>query len=294
MKRSEGFFGLHFDFHAGADCNEIGKTFTEEMAREIIETLKPDFIQCDCKGHPGYSSYPTIAGNPAPGFVGDPLKIWRKVTSEYGVPLTMHYSGVFDRRAIELHPEWAATGEDKTPNKEMTSVFKGYADGLLIPQLIELANGYGVDAVWVDGECWASVPDFDEANVRAFEGEYKMKLKKDADGKYEKDSTEYKSFLDYSRGLFKDYLTRYVDAVHAEAPQFEIASNWAYSSFMPVPVESGVNFLSGDFNSVDSYNAARLDARVLCEQGMPWDLVAWGFFYTFQKNSTIATKGVPA
>ena len=39
-KRSEGFFGLHFDFHAGADCTEIGKTVTEEMIKEIIETLR--------------------------------------------------------------------------------------------------------------------------------------------------------------------------------------------------------------------------------------------------------------
>jgi hypothetical protein len=70
-KRSEGFFGLHFDFHAGADCTEIGKTVTEEMIREIIETLRPDFIQCDCKGHAGYSSYQTKVGTPAPGFVKD-------------------------------------------------------------------------------------------------------------------------------------------------------------------------------------------------------------------------------
>ena len=160
MKRSEGYFGLHFDFHAGADCTEVGKTVTEEMIREIIETLRPDYIQCDCKGHAGYSSYQTKAGNPVPGFIKDQLKIWRKVTKEHDIPLTMHYSGVWDARAIELHPEWAVINEDGSQNKNMTSTFKGYADGLLIPQLTELANEYGIDAVWVDGECWATVPDF--------------------------------------------------------------------------------------------------------------------------------------
>jgi len=44
-KQSEGFFGLHFDFHAGSDCMEVGKNVTDEMVRKIIETLKPDYIR---------------------------------------------------------------------------------------------------------------------------------------------------------------------------------------------------------------------------------------------------------
>ena len=25
LKRADSFFGIHFDFHAGADCTEVGK-----------------------------------------------------------------------------------------------------------------------------------------------------------------------------------------------------------------------------------------------------------------------------
>ena len=80
LRRDESFLGVHFDFHAGYDCTEIGKTVTPEMIERVIEQVHPDYLQCDCKGHPGISSYPTKVGNPAPGFVRDQLRIWRDVT----------------------------------------------------------------------------------------------------------------------------------------------------------------------------------------------------------------------
>jgi hypothetical protein len=162
LKRADSFFGIHFDFHAGPDCNEIGKNTTPEMVEKIIAAAHPDYIQIDCKGHPGLSSYPTKVGNPAPGFIGDPLRVWREVTAREGVALYMHYSGVWDSEAISRHPDWAAINPDGTTNKNATSFFGPYAEQLLIPQLRELAGDYRVDGAWMDGECWASVPDFSE------------------------------------------------------------------------------------------------------------------------------------
>ena len=293
-KRSEGFFGLHFDFHAGADCNEIGKNMSDDMVREIIEILKPDYIQCDCKGHAGYSSYPTKAGNPAPGFVKNHLEIWRRITKEYDIPLVMHYSGIWDARAVELHPEWAAINEDGSQNKSMTSQFKGYVDGLIIPQFVELAEDYGVDAVWVDGECWAVVPDFDGKIIDLFEKESGVKLIKNDEGKYDKSSAEYRKFLDFNRNQFFKYVAHYTDEIHSRAKNFEVASNWAFSSHIPQPVCVNVDYLSGDFSPVDSYNSSRFEARVLCEQNKPWDLMAWGFYFDFSNGSVQSVKSVDA
>ena len=108
MKRSEAFLGIHFDFHAGDDCDRVGARTTREMVASVIDKVQPDYIQIDCKGHRGYSSYPTEVGNPAPGFVGDPLRVWRDVTRERGIALFMHYSGVWDDHAARTHPQWAA------------------------------------------------------------------------------------------------------------------------------------------------------------------------------------------
>lgn len=78
MKRSESFYGFHFDFHANSNDKEIGKTLTDGMIDSLLTMTHPDFIQVDCKGHPGCSSYPTKVGNQAGGYTQDILKLFRE------------------------------------------------------------------------------------------------------------------------------------------------------------------------------------------------------------------------
>lgn len=271
-KRQDSFLGIHFDFHAGNQDTAIGKTVTEEMVNEVIEKVRPDYIQHDCKGHPGFSSYPTKVGNPAPGVVNDPLKIWRKVTAEHGVSLYMHYSGVWDAEFVRLHPEAARVDENGVADTKCTSVFGPYVDQLLIPQLKELRDVYGVDGVWLDGECWALNRDYSTFAAKAFKEStgFNVLPKSPQDANYA-------TFSEFCRQGFRDYLEHYVDSLHAYDGKFQIASNWAYSSFMPEPIRADVDFISGDFAQQNSFNIARFDARVMRNQGKPWDLMAWGF-----------------
>lgn len=272
LKRSESFLGIHYDFHAGPDCKEIGKNTTRAMVENIIDQVHPDYIQIDCKGHRGMSSYPTKVGNQAPGFVGDPLRIWRQVTAERGVALYMHYSGVWDSEAIVQNPSWAAIKSDGKPNDRATSFFSPYADKLLIPQLRELAGVYGVDGVWVDGECWASVPDYGEAALKAFREQTGI-----TDIPRKPSDPHWYEFLQFNRELFRKYLRHYITEVKKTHPDFQICSNWAFTDHMPEPVCVPVDFLSGDYSPDDSVNSARLSARYLARQGLPWDLMAWSF-----------------
>ena len=270
-RRADSFFGLHFDFHAGANDTLIGKTVTPQMVQSLIDRVRPDFIQIDCKGHPGYSSYPTRVGNSVGTFVGDPLRVWREVTARNGVALYMHYSGVVDERAIELHPEWAAVN-DNDSRGWATSVFSPYVDELLIPQLKELAGEYGVDGVWVDGENWGTIPDYGEKATELFTQKTGItEIPKNSSDPY------WYEWLQFHRQAFRDYLKHYTGAVHADFPNFQIASNWAYSSFMPEEITAGVDYISGDYTPLDAVNKARLEARVMTQQNIPWDLMAWGF-----------------
>lgn len=272
LKRSESFLGIHFDFHAGPDCTEVGKNTTREMILGILDQVKPDYLQVDCKGHAGFTSYPTRVGNPAPGFVGDPLKLWRQVTAERGVSLYMHYSGIWDAEAVRIHPDWAVVQADGKPSPRLTSPFGPYREKLLVPQLQELAGVYGVDGVWVDGECWATAPDYGDAAVRAF---------RDATGIQEipknSDSPNWNRWQDFHREAFRRYLRAYVTEMKRSHPRFEVASNWAFSDHMPEPVSADVAFLSGDFSPQNSLNSARFSARCLQDQGLPWDLMSWAF-----------------
>ena len=64
LTRAESFFGAHFDFHASNETPNIGANTTPEMVQAIIDAFHPDYLQVDCKGHPGFSSYPTKVGIP--------------------------------------------------------------------------------------------------------------------------------------------------------------------------------------------------------------------------------------
>jgi hypothetical protein len=287
LKRSDSFLGIHFDFHAGDDCNEIGKNTSREMVENIIKRVKPDYIQCDCKGHRGLSSYPTTVGHRAPGFVGDPLKIWREVTAEYGVALYMHYSGVWDTEAIKNHPEWARVDENGDIDPNNTSTFGPYVDKLLIPQLKELCDVYGIDGVWVDGECWATCHDYGEKVLKVFAEKTRIK-----DIPRKPDEPYYYEFTEFCRDAFRKYLKHYVDAMHKHNPNFQIASNWAYSSFMPEPADIDVDYISGDYSLQNSVNSARLEGRCMARQGKPWDLMAWSFSSRFREGGSSTKSAI--
>jgi hypothetical protein len=266
------FFGIHFDFHAREDCLEIGKTPFERTLKALLIRCRPDFVQCDCKGHPGISSYPTRVGTSAPGFVRDSLKIWRRVTARHGVALYMHYSGVWDNAAIARNPTWALIDKDGKRDPTITSVFGPYVDELLIPQMQELVDKYGVDGFWVDGDCWATCHDYGKKVLEAFHRETGI-----GNVPREPKDPHFYEFTEFCREGFRRYLRRYVNEVHRRCPGTRVASNWAFSSYMPEPVTVDVDFLSGDYSLTDSVNSARLQARCLMHQGKPWDLMAWGF-----------------
>lgn len=272
LRRADSFFGLHLDFHAGPDSTEIGRNLTREMIETLIDQTRPDFLQVDCKGHVGLSSYPTKVGYPAPGFVGDPLRLWRDVTAAHGVALYLHYSGVWDSEAIRHHPEWATVDAAGKADPNATSLWGGYADGLLLPQLRELASVYQADGVWIDGDCWAVVPDYSERALAAFRAATGIEQ---APRSYNEPHGF--EFLQFQRAAYRRYLAHVVGELKHSHPRFQVCSNWAFTDHMAEPVSVPVDFLSGDYSPKDSLNSARLSARYLLRQGLPWDLMAWGF-----------------
>lgn len=272
LKRSDCFFGVHFDLHASEDITDAGKTLTYAMIDTFLTRVRPDFIQIDCKGHPGISSYPTKVGYHVNGFEKDPLKLWREVTEKNHTSLFMHFSGVIDVKVVQQHPDWAVILANGEKSKQNVSFFSPYLDMYMIPQLKELSSEYRVDGAWIDGECWALQPDYGKASLDRFTKETGIaEIPHSASDKY------YPEFLEYTRSLFREHLKKYIDAIHQFNPEFQITSNWAYSSMMPEKVTIPVDFLSGDVTPQNGVFRSAFEARCLAPQGKPWDLMAWGF-----------------
>ncbi len=287
LSRAESFLGFHFDFHATTDNQAIGgRSFKNDLARMLREA-KPDYVQCDCKGHPGVSSYPTKVGNPAPKFAGDALKVWREETAKQGVALFMHYSGVWDTEALRLHPEWARIDENGNTDPDNTSVFGRYVHELMIPQLVELRRNYDVDGFWVDGDCWATGQDYHPDVLKKF-----RKLSGFRNVPKKLGDAGFFEFTEMCREAFREYVRAYVNALHDQCPGVQIASNWAFSSFMPEPVSVPVDFLSGDYAMIDAVNSARFEGRCLMHQGRAWDLMAWAFAAKSLKDCSFSAKSI--
>ena len=149
----------------------LGADISEDNIRDLLYRVKPDYVQYDCKGHAGWTGYPTAVGWASPGIVKDSLAVWRKATRDVGVGLFIHYSGVWDSKALAEHPDWARVGPDGKRDANATSVFGPYVDELLIPQLKEVTAKYGLDGVWADGECWATQLDYSPRALAAWKAE---------------------------------------------------------------------------------------------------------------------------
>ncbi len=279
------FFGLHFDLHPSATDTSLGADTTYAHIRAELEKVKPDFVQYDCKGHPGYTGYPTKIGVTSPGVVKDALKIWRRVTRDMGIPLSVHYSGVWDGVQWERHPEWARLRSDgrrfgEPDGPEMAPGFAPqpmaadslYDDVLLIPQLKEVIDLHDIDGVWVDGECWAAAPDWSARTRQLFTEATGI-----ADIPVRPEDAHWHDYMRFNRERFVAHLRRYAGALHNYKAGFAVCSNWAYTVRMPDDVDAPLDYLSGDFTWAFGLQSAELEAKFMDSRGLPWDLMAWGF-----------------
>lgn len=278
------FFGLHYDLHPGPDDTELGRETTYEHIRAELDKVKPDYVQYDCKGHPGWTGYPTEVGSASPGIVNDALRVWRDVTRDMGIPLSIHYSGVWDSRAIELHPEWACVDSNGKPSPNNTDRLSGYRKELMIPQLIEVVTRYDLDGVWIDGECWACQPCWTDRCRQEFTARTGI-----AEVPLKQGDPHWEEWLAFQRDLFIEHVNEYAAALHAAKPGVAVCSNWMYSVRQPEPVAAPLDYLSGDFNPSFGAERACAEARFLASRGLPWNLMAWAFLNTGSQGHTMKT-----
>ena len=276
-KRKDSFWGIHCDYHARPWMKAPGSTLCEEDIRKVCRELRPDFWQIDCKGHFGWASYPSQFSNAMPQFACDTLAMWRKVTREEGVALYLHYSGLWDEKYCSEHPEEGIMHADGT--YDTTRLFPGsrYVDELMIPQMCELAEKYGVDGFWIDGDNWVMQMDYRPETLKEFESETGICLNGQKPAK--PSDPYYQEYRDFNRELFRRYVRHYVDTLHAKFPNLQITSNWMFSDLMPEEVSVGLDYISGDISPFNSVNAARYAARFMPQQNMTWDIMGMGQRY---------------
>lgn len=265
-KRAGAYWGLHFDFHASDKNVGIGTMTDAAKLGEFLDAAKPDYIQVDTKGHPGYSSYFTKAGDAAPGMAVDHLKILREETKKRGIALIAHHSGLYDHAATDVHPDWCVVNRDGTRDNRVIDPCSPYADQRLIPQLKELAGEYGFDGVWVDGDNWVAKENYNPENLKKFYAATGFTSVDEA-----QNAPSHVAFRQFCRQQLREYIRHYAEAVKAEYPDFEICSN-GYSHHAPEEPLECLDFLSSDLMGKD----LRAIPRIYAIHGKPWDVMRWG------------------
>jgi hypothetical protein len=283
----ECYFGLHYDLHAGAGDTDLGTRCSEAELVPMLELMAPDFVQTDCKGHPGYTSWfsKVADASVAPGLKQDALMQWRQATRKLGLPLHCHYSGVWDKAAGAKHPEWCVVTADGqaagapfsqnagAPIGEKMCPRSPYLAELMIPQMSELIDRYGVDGFWIDGDLWAVEPCYCDKCKAAWTA-----LTGLAVPPVKEDEPAWPRWWNFTRESFYAVVTRYCEAVHRHNPKVLVCSNWLQTFKNPGEPAVPTDWISGDNSWVWGLDGSRCEARFLSTRGKPWDIMLWNFY----------------
>ena len=292
------YFGLHYDLHAGKGDTELGLHATPEELIPQLKMVGMDFVQTDCKGHPGYTSWfsQTPEASVPPALKADALKGWRAATRLLGMPLHCHYSGVWDKAAGEKHPDWTiitpdgkyagqpqAFGPGSTGAPERMCPRSDYLDQLMIPQMLELIDRYEVNGFWVDGDLWASEPCYCPRCRKEFTARTGI-----AEPPTELSDPNWPVWISFALDSFYEYVARYCEAVHKHKPGVLVCSNWIQTFRNPGAPVAPTDWISGDNAWVWGMDGSRCEARFISTRGKHWDIMLWSFYTSQNMNDPTA------
>lgn len=280
------YFGLHYDLHARETDTDLGARLDADELAAALERAGVDFVQTDCKGHPGYTGWfsRVETASVSPGIRRDALEVWREATRRLGLPLHCHYSGVWDAAATRKFPKWRikpspaetralAEGHNTgAPTLQRVCLRSPYLDRLLIPQFEELIDRYEVDGFWVDGDIWAVKPCYCPRCKKAWE--------KETGGAPPTETTDpaWPDWMRFTRRAFHDFVARYCEAVRARRSGALVCSNWLQTFRDPGPPVTPTDWVSGDVAPTLGLDSIRCEARFISTRGKPWDIMVWGFY----------------
>ncbi len=281
------YFGLHYDLHAGANDTVLGTRCSEDELVPMLKIMAPDFVQTDCKGHPGYTSwFSKVANASVPeGLTHDAMAQWRAATRILGLPLHCHYSGVWDQAAGAKHPDWCVVTADGkgagapfgqnagAPTYEKMCPRSPYLDELMIPQMLELIDRYEVDGFWVDGDLWAVEPCYCDKCRAAWTQQTGI-----AEPPTTFEDPNWPRWWNFTRESFYEVVTKYCDAVHNHKEGVLVCSNWLQTFKNPGKPAVPTDWISGDNSWVWGLDGSRCEARFLSTRGKPWDIMLWNFY----------------
>jgi hypothetical protein len=274
-------FGFHYDIHAGPKDTDIGTHVSLEELVPSLALMAPTWIQTDCKGGPGMTSWPskTPTATTSPGVKQDALRGWVEAAHKLGVPIHGHYAAVADEAAIKMNPTWRVVVNPSTLNVHSSCVCprSDYTDTLIIPQLIEAVEDYGLNGFWLDGP----IAGYDFCYCQRCRDAFREQTGI-AEPPQETTDPNWLTWVAFNRTTMEGFVAHVVQAVQARCPETLICDNYLHTYRHPGEPVVATDWISGDvWQDVDEI---RCEARFMATRGRPWDIMAWAFDSPNQAN----------
>lgn len=147
---------VHLDFHVPEFPPEAIRRFDPDAFVEHLQRGRVNMVALFAKCHFGNCYYDTAIGHRHAGLDCDFLMETATRCRERGIRTLAYYSLCWEKRAWDENPDWrAVNAEGKVVGGESGAwgavcMNSGYKDGLVMPQLREIADRYPVDGFFLD------------------------------------------------------------------------------------------------------------------------------------------------
>ena len=248
----------HFDLHTPGYARVNTDPDVDGSARALADAGVEEIITF-AKCHFGYAYYPTKVGTRHPKMVGDAFGDFQAACRARGIRVLAYVSFGIDGQAGERHREWcqvSVQGTRGAPGHYISVCpFTPYTDELMLPQLVELIEGYKPDGFFFD-TMGALRPCYCTCCERDFRTATWEKIPTDPDDPLQ---SAYGHFR-HNRGL--ELLGRVGSFVQERLPGAKVGFNQIGSLPNPEPLPEGLTDLTldpptyGPQVSMTSLNAA--------------------------------------
>lgn len=261
----------HPDFHLPPEVT-VGNEFNGyDYARRAGEAGVESLVAF-AKDHYGFAYYDTAVGTRHPGLVKDMLNEFSRGCRKEGLRVTFYYSVFLDAAAGRKHHDWVfrpagGTLEEQLSKKYVSiCVNSGYLEELMLPQIMELMDGYDVDELFFD-----TMNDFHPCYCdncrRLFGGPIPENS----------DDPRWQDYVKWYYGNFTRFFDRVLQAIHDKNPNVDATVNWKWSGMLPETPPPIVHRLAGDlFTSGDT---ASYYCHYWAGTGYPFDYMCGRFLH---------------
>jgi hypothetical protein len=262
---------LFFDYHTYEAAMDVAIHFDAEKWADQLENSLVQTVSIHTLCNKGWRYY----RNGDIGYVHPKLPDGLDMVEEIlnachkrDIKVIAYFNVMAVEIALKYHPEWILTRENGDKGS-IVSLFSGYFEEMLLPQLEEFNSHYKVEGLFFDF-LWVANPD----DVHA-----KNKFCAETGEEYPKsvESLSWSKYIKWFLAEGKRFRREAIDAVHRGNPETIVGINWSFNYRQPEVPPENLGFLTMDIMPYDQVNEGSFIAKNWAILNKPFDIMNSAF-----------------